>query len=90
VPNIIAQSINSSGIYIKASNGVEFQVPSTGILDFHGRQVGSPAQRKAQTINWIRTNLVTILGESIVDSNRIERLDFDISDGRVITLRIRS
>ena len=90
MPNIRSQVIGPSGIYIQASNGAEFRLDFSDIRNFHIRQQGNPIQKLLATANWFRQSCVDILGSGQINIDRFDRLNFDIDNGKITDIRIRS
>lgn len=90
MPNIRSQRVDASGLYIQASNGIEFNITSTEIRNFFQSQVGNPTQRATITLSWLRNNISNIIGSGLLLPTKIDRLNFDQTTGRITDLRIIS
>ena len=86
MPNIISQEISSSGISI-TSNAGTFSITFIAILERYVSESGSPAARRSAVIAWLRQQIETVLGSSLVKGNNID-FDFTPGSGRVNRLKI--
>ncbi len=79
MPNIIEQTVSKDGIYIKATNGNVFQVTREEIKAHYATETGNAATRKANTIAWLKNQIVLALGSDMVSTVNINT-NFDTTD----------
>ena len=82
MPNIRAQRVSPTELYIQASDGREFTATRAQLLQIYNTQGGNAAARKAATLTNIKNQIIAALGAEQISAAELT-LDFSPTDENV-------
>jgi hypothetical protein len=73
---IRSQTLTRDGLSMTSSRGVTFTLSRAEILAHYNTESGNATARRLATIAWAKTQIVTALGNDMIDATEID-LDID-------------
>jgi len=89
MPNIRSMVVDEKGVVIVASDGRVFEITPTQVKNNYAAQIGTEAERKAKTIQWLKEEIEAALGIEQVSAAQIIIPDIEVTTGTVPEVEVR-